>query len=277
VGRLDGRVAIVTGAARGMGKAEAKLFTDEGARVVIADVLDTEGQQVADSLGRSCRFVHTDVTDESAWVRLLDETVSAFGTPDVLINNAGILHVAPIVETELADFERVLGINLTGPFIGMKIVGRAMSEAGRGSIVNVSSTGGLQGMSMVGAYVASKWGVRGLTKSAAIEFGPSGVRVNSLHPGSVITPLGGVLGHEYDAPPGRGEVDPYRRAAAADLFCARQPIPRMARPMEIARVALFLASDDSSYCTAQEFVVDGGSMAGDDLSDVHGTHDDAAT
>jgi 3alpha(or 20beta)-hydroxysteroid dehydrogenase len=257
-----------------MGKAEAKLFTDEGARVVIADILDAEGQQVADSLGPSCRFVHTDVADEAAWVRLLDETVSAFGTPDVLINNAGILHAAAIVDMELADFERVLSINLIGPFLGMKIVGRAMSDAGRGSIINVSSTGGLQGMSMIGAYVASKWGVRGLTKSAAIEFGPRGVRVNSLHPGSVITPLGGMLGHEYDEPPARGEVDPYEAAAAADRFCGRQPIGRMARPMEIARMALFLASDDSSYCTAQEFVVDGGSMAGDDLSAVHGSHDE---
>jgi 3alpha(or 20beta)-hydroxysteroid dehydrogenase len=144
-----------------MGKAEAKLFADEGARVVIADVLDAEGQEVADSLGPSCRFVHTDVRDEAAWIGLLDETVSAFGIPDVLINNAGILHVAPIIETELADFERVLAINLIGPFLGMKVIGRAMAEAGRGSIVNVSSTGGLKGMSMIGGYVASKWGVRG--------------------------------------------------------------------------------------------------------------------
>jgi len=129
----------------------------------------------------------------------------------------------------------------------------------------------MKGMSMIGGYVASKWGVRGLTKSAAIELGPHGVRVNSLHPGSVITPLGGMVGHEYDVPPARGEVDSYPAAAAADLLCAGQPIARMARPMEIARMALFLASDDSSYCTAQEFVVDGGSMAGDDLSAVHGS------
>jgi 3alpha(or 20beta)-hydroxysteroid dehydrogenase len=271
VGRVDGRVAIVTGAARGMGKAEAKLLADEGARVVIADLLDAEGQEVADSLGPSGRFVHTDVRDESAWRHLLDETVSAFGVPDVLINNAGILHVAPIIDMELADFERVLAINLIGPFLGMKIIGRAMADAGRGSIVNISSTGGMKGMSMIGGYVASKWGVRGLTKSAAIELGPSGVRVNSLHPGSVITPLGGMLGHEYDVPPARGQVDPYPAAAAADLLCAGQPVARMARPMEIARMALFLASDDSSYCTAQEFVVDGGSMAGDDLSAVHGS------
>jgi len=266
-----GRVAVITGAASGIGLALARAALARGAQVVIADVLDAEGQEVAGSLGSSGRFVHTDVRDESAWKHLLDETVSAFGIPDVLINNAGILHVAPIIDMELADFERVLAINLIGPFLGMKIIGRAMADAGRGSIVNVSSTGGMKGMSMIGGYVASKWGVRGLTKSAAIELGPSGVRVNSLHPGSVITPLGGMVGHEYDVPPARGEVDSYPAAAAADLLCAGQPIARMARPMEIARMALFLASDDSSYCTAQEFVVDGGSMAGDDLSAVHGS------
>lgn len=266
MGRLDGKVAIITGAARGMGGVEAHLFVQEGAKVVMADVLDEEGQALAGELGDAARYVHLDVADEAGWQSVLAATLDSFGTPDVLVNNAGVLHVAALVDTEEADLRRVLDINLVGPFLGMKVVGAAMAEAGRGSIVNVSSTGGMIGMSAIPAYVASKWGLRGLTKSAAIELGPRGVRVNSLHPGGVATPMAGVMALVESEPPAPGAVDADPALAAADERSAAQPIARTGRPIEIARLALFLASDESSYCTGAEFVADGGAIAGQDLS-----------
>lgn len=270
MGRLDGKVAIVTGGARGMGEAECRLFAAEGAKVVIADVLDDEGRAVAADLGADARFVHLDVSDESSWRQLLAETVEAFGTPDVLVNNAGILRVSRIVDLDPAMLHEVLDVNLVGPILGMKVVGGAMCDAGRGSIVNISSTGGLVGMSMIGAYVASKWGLRGVTKSAAIEFGPHGVRVNSLHPGGVATPMVGVIGHVMEEPPAPGEHASDPALAASDEGAAMQPIPRTGRPIEIARLALFLASDESSYCTGHEFTADGGGVTGQDLSAAFG-------
>jgi len=266
MGRLDGKVAIITGAARGMGETEARLFVAEGARVVVADVLEAEGRAVAESLGDAAIFVSLDVTDEAAWQQALARTVEAFGPPDVLVNDAGVLRAAPLLATDLATFHEVLDINLVGPFLGMKTVGAAMVGAGRGSIVNVSSTGGLVGMSMIGPYVASKWGLRGLTKTAAIELGPHGVRVNSLHPGGVLTPMTGanIPPMTEPPPPGQADADPAR--ATADEASAGQPIPRIGRPIEIARLALFLASDEASYCTGMEFVADGGAVAGQDLS-----------
>lgn len=265
MGRLDGRIAVITGGARGMGETEARLFVAEGARVIVADLLEEEGRAVAAALGENGHFVRLDVTDETSWDALLAETIARFGTPDVLINNAGILHVAPLLDTDTASFERVLDINLVGPFLGMRTIGRAMLEAGRGSIVNVSSTGGMTGMSMIGAYVASKWGLRGITKTAAIEFGPRGVRVNSLHPGGVATPMTGAFIDPLREPPPPGHADDHPDLAESDARAAGQPIPRMGRPIEIARLALFLASDESSYCTGMEFVADGGSLAGTDL------------
>ena len=266
MGRLQDSVAVVTGGARGMGEAEVRLFVAEGARVVIADVLDDDGARLAADLGDAARYVHLDVTDEAGWRALLDATVAAFGVPDVLVNNAGVLHVAPLVATEEADLRRVLDVNLVGPYLGMKVVGGAMADAGRGSIVNVSSTGGMVGMSMISAYVASKWGLRGLSKSAAIEFGPRGVRVNSLHPGGVATVMAGAGAHVMGEPPAPGAVDPDPTLAAVDARSAHQPIGRIGRPVEIARLALFLASHESSYCTGMEFVADGGDTAGRDLS-----------
>ena len=257
---------MITGAARGMGETEARLFAAEGARVIVADVLDEEGRAVADDLGDSARFVHLDVTDETQWQALLAETVERFGPPDVLVNNAGILRVGTILDTDVATFHQVLDINLLGPFLGMKVIGRSMVDAGGGSIVNISSTGGMIGMSMIGAYVASKWGLRGLTKSAAIELGPQGVRVNSLHPGAVATPMGGVVIPPMAEPPPPGQIDPDPAMAAVDAASPPQPIRRDGRPIEIARFALFLASDESSYCTGMEFVADGGATAGMDLA-----------
>ena len=276
MGRLDGKVAIITGAARGMGETEARLFVAEGARVVLADVLEPEGQAVAESLGDAATFVPLDVTDEAAWQRALAHTMATFGPPDVLVNDAGILRAAPLLATDLSTFHEVLEVNLVGPFLGMKTAGAAMVAAGRGSIVNVSSSGGLVGMSMIGAYVASKWGLRGLTKTAAIELGPHGVRVNSLHPGGVLTPMTGADIAPMTEPPAPGQTDPDPARAAADEASAGQPIPRVGRPIEIARLALFLASDESSYCTGMEFAADGGSVAGQDLSALFGTADPGA-
>jgi 3alpha(or 20beta)-hydroxysteroid dehydrogenase len=263
--RLEGKVAVITGAARGMGEAEARLFVAEGARVVLADVLESEAKGVAAELGDRAHAVRLDVADERSWIAALAEAVERFGTPDVLVNNAGILRVAPLLETSAALLHEVLEVNLVGPMLGMKVVGRAMAEAGRGSIINVSSTGGMVGMSMIDAYVASKWGLRGATKSAAIELGPSGVRVNSLHPGGVATPMTGVVGDVLAEPPPPGATETDPDLAAADARSLAQPISRTGRPIEIARLALFLASDESSYCTGSEFVADGGMTAGVDL------------
>jgi 3alpha(or 20beta)-hydroxysteroid dehydrogenase len=266
MGRLDGKVAIITGAARGMGAVEARLFVAEGARVVVADVLDDDGAGIVADLGPAARYHHLDVTVEQDWVDTLAAATDAFGTPDVLVNNAGVLRVSPLLAETEQQFRAVLDVNLVGPFLGMRVVGAAMAAAGHGSIVNVSSTGGMIGMSMIPAYVASKWGLRGLTKSAAIELGPTGVRVNSLHPGGVATPMAGAGALVASEPPPPGTTDPDAALAAVDARSATQPIARIGRPIEIARLALFLASDESSYCTGAEFVADGGAIAGQDLS-----------
>jgi 3alpha(or 20beta)-hydroxysteroid dehydrogenase len=183
------------------------------------------------------------------------------------VNNAGILRFGPLLEMEREDLDATLAVNLVGPMLGMKVVGGAMAAEGRGSIINVSSAGGMIGMSMISTYVASKWGLRGATKSAAIELGPRGVRVNSLHPGGVITPMAGVTADvALREPPPPGGTDPDESLAQMDAnMRGQQPIGRMGRPLEIARLALFLASDESSYCTGMEFVADGGSTAGQDL------------
>lgn len=266
VGRLDGKIALITGGARGMGEAEARLFAAEGASVVVADVLDDSGRDVVARIGGSARYVHLDVTEEASWNEALAFARNEFGSPDVLVNNAGVLKYARIVDTDLSLLREVLDVNLIGPFLGMKVVGAAMAEGGRGSIVNVSSTGGMVGMSMIGAYVASKWALRGLTKTAAIELGPRGVRVNSLHPGGVATPMTGATEDALVEPPAPGAHESDSALAAVDAGSAQQPLPRMGRPIEIARLALFLSSDESSYCTGSEFVADGGAIAGQDLS-----------
>ena len=265
--RVLGKVAIVTGAARGMGEAMARLLAAEGARVIIADVLDEDGQRVADDLGDQAVYMHLDVTSSDEWRALLSTTESTFGVPDILVNNAGILRTGTVVATEPDVFREVVDVNLTGAFLGMRTIGGEMANHGRGSIVNVSSTGGLIGYSTIGAYVASKWGLRGLTKSAAIELGPYGVRVNSVHPGAVATPMIGTVGLDpFTEPPAPGATDPNPLTAAADAMSANQPIPRAGRPIELARLVVFLASDESSYCTGSEFVADGGATAGQDLA-----------
>lgn len=242
-GRLDGKVALITGGARGQGAAEVRAFTAEGATVIVADVLVDEAKQVASECGAAAVPVALDVTDERNWERVAAEIRSEHGRLDVLVNNAGILALTPIETTSLADYERVVAVNQTGVFLGMRAAIPLM-EGNGGSIVNVSSVGGLAGMPMMFAYVASKFAVRGMTRTAAVELAPRGIRVNSVHPGGVETPMLQELG----LPP--------------DLMTQAAPLGRLARPEEVAALVLFLASDESSYCTGSEFVVDGGLVAG---------------
>jgi 3alpha(or 20beta)-hydroxysteroid dehydrogenase len=244
MGRLDGKVAIITGAARGQGAAEARLFAAEGARVVVADVLDDEGKAVAAEIGDAAVYTHLDVTDEGQWADAVALAERTFGPVTVLVNNAGILLFQAVHKTELDDFDRILRVNVHGVFLGMKAVTPSMEKAGGGSIVNISSTAGLQGLPYLAAYVASKWAVRGLTKSAAIDLGHKGIRVNSVHPGGIDTPM--VAGTSADAP-----------------FYKRLPVARMGSADESARAVLFLASDEASYIAGAELAVDGGATCGD--------------
>jgi 3alpha(or 20beta)-hydroxysteroid dehydrogenase len=244
MGRLDGKVAIITGAARGQGAAEARLFVAEGAKVVLADVLDEEGQAVATELGDAATYAHLDVTDEDQWTATVALAEERYGPVTVLVNNAGVLHFQALHKTELEDFDRILRVNVHGVFLGMKSVTASMARAGGGSIVNISSTAGLQGLPYLGAYVASKWAVRGLTKTAAIDLGHKNIRVNSVHPGGIDTPM--VAGTSSDAP-----------------FYKRLPVSRMGTADEAARAVLFLASDEASYIAGAELAVDGGATCGD--------------
>jgi 3alpha(or 20beta)-hydroxysteroid dehydrogenase len=247
MGRLQAKGVIITGGARGMGAATARLFVAEGARVAIADVLDAEGGTLAKEIGSAAFYSHHDVTDEGSWRRLVDRVRQQFGRIDVLINGAGVLLFKTIVDTEKAEFERILGVNLVGTFLGIKTVAPVMMSQKKGSIINISSVDGLKGSNGLGAYAASKWGVRGVTKVAALELGPHGIRVNSIHPGGINTAMGnpgGLVGAELNKP------------------YARQPIQRIGEPEEIARTSLFLASDESSYICGSEIVVDGGMCVG---------------
>ncbi|MGH9214137.1 MAG: glucose 1-dehydrogenase [Acidimicrobiales bacterium] len=244
MGRLDGKVALISGGARGQGAAEAALFVAEGAKVVVGDVLDAEGEQTAAALGDAGAFVHLDVTDEASWQAAVAETEQRFGPIGVLVNNAGVLSFGRVDRIELAEFERLMRVNVHGVFLGIKSVAPSMRRAGGGSIVNISSTSGLHGLPSLGAYVASKWAVRGLTKTAAIDLGHDGIRVNSVHPGGIDTPM--IAGTSGDAP-----------------YYRRLPVPRMGTVDEVARAVLFLASDESSYTTGAELSIDGGATAGD--------------
>jgi 3alpha(or 20beta)-hydroxysteroid dehydrogenase len=231
-GRLEGKVAIVTGAARGIGAATALLFAEEGAKVVIADVLDEAGAALAREIGAAAHYHHADVTDEADWLALAETAEKHFGPVDMLVNNAGIGLFKTVIDTSKVEFERVLAINLTGVFLGIHTVAPGMVARGRGSIVNISSNEAMRGVNGLGAYAASKWGVRGLTKVAAMELGHKGVRVNSVHPGGTDTDL---------ANPAKRSADELQPTYTI------QPIQRIGRPREIAAVCLFLASDEASY------------------------------
>lgn len=245
--RLGGKVAVITGGARGMGAATARLFAQEGAMVIVADLLDAEGEALVAEIAGAARYVRLDVSSDVAWQSLVADILSRHGRIDALVNNAGVVGFGPLIEAEVAEFDRIFGVNVKGPMLGMKHVGGAMRTAKRGAIVNISSVDGLRGVNGVGLYSSSKWAVRGLTKTAALEFGPHGVRVNSIHPGGVDTAMGNPMGQTGD-----------ERHWAYD----RVPLQRIGEPEEIAAASLFLCSDDASYITGAELAVDGGWAAG---------------
>ncbi|MEO5837425.1 MAG: SDR family oxidoreductase [Acidimicrobiales bacterium] len=239
MGRLESKVVIITGGARGQGASEARLFTDEGATVYITDVLADEGAKSAADIG--CTFLTHDVTEPGQWQQVIARVVADRGRIDVLINNAGILHWEPMTTTPLDVWQRVIAVNQTGVFLGMQAVAPAMKEQRSGSIINISSIGGMRGGSPCFAYAATKWAVRGMTKGAAQELGPFNIRVNSIHPGIIDTPM------MADKP--------------IDDMATRVPLGRYASPDEVAKLALWLASDDSAYASGAEFILDGGMTA----------------
>ncbi len=236
MGRVDDKVALISGGARGMGAADARMLVAEGAKVVIGDILDAEGAALAEELGASARYVHLDVTSAEDWKTAVDTALEAFGKLNVLVNNAGIVQLAPLKTLDVERWQKVLDVNLTGPLLGTKAVIDPMVAAGGGSIINVSSIEGMRGAAWVHSYVASKWGLRGLTKSTALELASEKIRVNSIHPGFIRTPM---TKHLPD-----------------DMVTA--PMGRAGTPDEVAAFVVFLASDESSFSTGSEYVVDGG-------------------
>ena len=243
-GRLDGKVALISGAARGQGEAEARLFFAEGAKVVLGDILVEEQQKVVDSLGGQATGVKLDVTQEADWQQAVDTAVQNYGKLDILVNNAGIFPTEGLEETDLALWNRVIAINQTGVFLGMKYAVPAMRQAGGGSIINISSVAGLIGSGMATAYHGTKGAVRLLTKTAAIEYAKHQIRVNSVHPGGVDTVMLDVL-------------NPEARQATAHAH----PLGRLATAEDIGYGVLYLASDESSFVTGTELVIDGGYTA----------------
>ena len=244
--RFENRTVIVTGGARGMGASHARGFIAEGANVVIADVVDQEGQSLVDELGGRAIFSRLDVTSEADWAATVTAAENAFGPVSVLVNNAGIVHFARIADTEPADWSRVIDINLTGTYLGIRALASSMRKAGGGAIVNISSGAGMSGAFGLGAYVASKWGVRGLTKTAALELARDKIRVNSIHPGATRTTMAA-----------QPDVEAVMAASVKNLA-----IPRIAEPEELTRLVLFVASDEASFSTGSEFIADGGALLG---------------
>lgn len=247
MGKLDGKTALITGAARGMGAATAKRFIEEGANVVITDILEEEGRATADALGDKAIYVRHDVSQEADWAGAINATLEAFGGLNILINNAGMLHIGTIAQQDLDVWNQVIGVNLIGAATGTRHAAPHIEASGGGAIINVSSTEGLDAANGLGAYVASKWGLRGFTKVAAIELAAKGIRVNSIHPGPVNTGMSNPM-----------DSDPDMFKPALTYF----PQQRMADASEVAALNLFLVSDEASFITGAEIAVDGGSSAG---------------
>ena len=248
--RLENKVAFISGGARGMGAVEARLFAKEGASVVIGDVLEEEGKKVEaqiNEIGGECLFVHLDVTSESSWEQAVAATVARFGKLDILVNNAGIFRTEGVEETSGELWDQVMEINAKGVFLGTKLAIPEMRKAGGGSIVNISSVAGLTGGTGSAAYRASKGAVRLFTKSTAIQYAKDDIRANSVHPGIIETPM--------TAP--NLMADQERR----DRSAARHPLGRVGQPEDVAYGVLFLASDESSFMTGSELVIDGGLTA----------------
>src|ERR1700740_2285715 len=251
MGRLDGQVALITGRARGMGKSHARHFVAEGAKVVLGDVLDDKGKQLAAELGEdNCRYVHHDVTSEAECAAAVAATTGAFGALNVLVNNAGVLAHKKIADMTLAEFRKVIDVNLIGEWLGVKTVIDPMTKAGGGSIINISSVEGFTGAAGMSAYSASKFGIRGITRSAAQELGKLGIRVNSVHPGGIMTTMTATA------------FESFTEISDGEGFMRSLPIARFAKSSEVSPLVVYLASDESSYCTGSEFVVDGGMLSG---------------
>jgi 3alpha(or 20beta)-hydroxysteroid dehydrogenase len=240
-GSVRDQVILITGAARGMGAEHTRALVAAGAKVVATDILDEDGNALAAELGASCIYAHHDVTSEADWRRVVALAERTFGPIRHLVNNAGIVTFGSIEAMSPETFRRTLEVNLTGCWLGMHVAVPSIKRAGGGSIVNVSSTAGLQGYGNLGAYVASKWGLRGLTKTAALELGRHGIRVNLIHPGPIRTPM--IAGLD------------------ADTIAAAQPIPRVGEPAEVTALLLYLLAD-ATYSTGSEFVIDGGAVTG---------------
>ncbi|MBB85366.1 MAG: 3-alpha-hydroxysteroid dehydrogenase [Deltaproteobacteria bacterium] len=250
--RLDGKVALVSGGARGLGRAMAEEFIEEGARVLIGDVLVEDARTTAEELGDSCEAIVLDVTDEGSWAAATKAVVDTFGGLDILVNNAGTAEGAPFAETTLESYRRVTEVNQTGVFLGMRAAVEPMTARGGGSIINISSIEGMVASPVIISYTASKWAVRGMTKAVAIELAPLGIRVNSIHPGHVHTGLASQPGDDLS----------FKEAMIEEHSRRHAPMGRTGTPREIAKTAAFLASEDSSYTTGAEFVVDGGFITG---------------
>jgi 3alpha(or 20beta)-hydroxysteroid dehydrogenase len=240
MGRVSGKVALISGAARGMGAEHARLLVSEGAKVVIGDILDDDGASLATELGENVRYVHLDVTKLEDWEGAVKTAVDEFGGLDVLVNNAGIANFGNIADYTVDAWNTIIAINLTGVFFGIKAAVPALQKSKAGSIINISSTAGIQGYESLPGYNAAKFGVRGLTKSVALDLGKDNIRVNSVHPGVIKTPMTEQL------------ETPQNHVA----------LHRAGEPIEVSNLVLYLASDESSFSTGAEFIVDGGETAG---------------